>query len=90
MHKLVFMDLRSEQVKQDILTHIKQQAAIQAAHMTLGTRHSRLRKRKAWRKVLSDVDDTLYSSGGHYPAGIDTRYPRYGRYMVVKGIYCNG
>eukprot|EP00397_Hematodinium_sp_SG-2012_P001855 GEMP01001860.1.p1 GENE.GEMP01001860.1~~GEMP01001860.1.p1 ORF type:complete len:864 (+),score=126.58 GEMP01001860.1:112-2703(+) len=30
----------------------------------------------AWRKILTDMDDTLLCSGGWYPAGIDTRYPR--------------
>jgi hypothetical protein len=29
-------------------------------------------------KVLSDIDDTLFSSGGAFPAGTDTRYPRWG------------
>ena len=44
--------------------------------MSLGTKYARTRKEKAWRKVLSDVDDTLYSSGGRYPAGLDVRFPR--------------
>ena len=28
------------------------------------------------RGVLLDIDDTLYCSGGHWPAGVDKRYPR--------------
>lgn len=28
-------------------------------------------------KVVSDIDDTLMSSGGHFPAGVDTRFPKY-------------
>ena len=61
----------------DILNHIKREAHVQRAHMDLGTRRATKRKQQAWRKVLSDVDDTLYSSGGMFPAGIDRRYPRY-------------
>lgn len=33
-----------------------------------------------WRKVLSDIDDTMQSSGGNFPAGMDTRYPRHSVY----------
>jgi hypothetical protein len=43
--------------------------------MKLGTRLARQRReRQAWRKVLSDVDDTLEASGARFPAGIDKRY----------------
>lgn len=42
--------------------------------MKLGTRLARQRReRQAWRKVLSDVDDTLEASGARFPAGIDKR-----------------
>ena len=27
-------------------------------------------------KILSDIDDTLFSSGGAFPAGTDKRYPK--------------
>jgi hypothetical protein len=27
-------------------------------------------------KIVSDIDDTLMCSGGHWPAGCDRRYPR--------------
>ena len=30
-----------------------------------------------WRKILFDIDDTLYSSNGVFPAGCDKRYPRH-------------
>ena len=87
MHKLVYMDLRSNSIRDDILAHIKQQAAVQAAHMSLGTKRSRNRRKKAWRKVLSDVDDTLFSSGGQFPAGLDTLYPRHMLYPGVLAFY---
>jgi len=40
-----------------------------------------------FRKVLSDVDDTLYCSGGYYPAGIDKQYPRKTVYPGVLAFY---
>lgn len=46
-----------------VLKHIANQAKVQAAHMRLGTRTGSRRSGKAWRKILSDVDDTLTSSG---------------------------
>lgn len=46
-----------------VLKHIANQARVQAAHMRLGTRTGSRRSGKAWRKILSDVDDTLTSSG---------------------------
>ena len=33
-------------------------------------------------KVLSDIDDTLYSSGGHFPAGVDREFPKH---MIYPG-----
>jgi len=87
MNKLLYDDLRSETVKQDILTHIRKEASIQEAHMQMGTKKAKLRKKKVWRKILSDVDDTLTSSGGSYPAGIDKRYGKKIVYPGVMGFY---
>ncbi|RAW41172.1 hypothetical protein PC110_g2665 [Phytophthora cactorum] len=87
MHKLVFNDIRDPIVRADILSHIQREASVQIAHMRLGTKRGRSRKQQAWRKVLSDVDDTLYSSGGRYPAGLDTRYPRHTLYPGVLPFY---
>ena len=87
MTKLIYDDIRSETVRQDILTHLRKEAAIQEAHMAMGTRKSKLRRRKAWRKVLSDVDDTLTCSGGSYPAGIDKRFGKKVVYPGVLGFY---
>ncbi|GMF11407.1 unnamed protein product [Phytophthora lilii] len=87
MHKLVFNDVRDPTIRADILSHIQREASVQIAHMRLGTKRGRSRKQQAWRKVLSDVDDTLYSSGGRYPAGMDTRYPRHTLYPGVLPFY---
>ncbi|OWZ22785.1 hypothetical protein PHMEG_0002457 [Phytophthora megakarya] len=87
MHKLVFNDIRDPTIRADILSHIQREASVQIAHMRLGTKRGRSRKHQAWRKVLSDVDDTLYSSGGRYPAGLDTRFPRHTLYPGVLPFY---
>jgi len=87
MNKLIYDDIRSETVRQDILSHFKKEAAVQQAHVDMGTRKARLRMERGWRKVLSDVDDTLTSSGGSYPAGIDKRYNKKVVYPGVLGLY---
>ncbi|KAL8002365.1 hypothetical protein Plhal703r1_c15g0071751 [Plasmopara halstedii] len=87
MHKLVFNDVRDPIIRADILSHIQREASVQIAHSRLGTKRGRNRKQQAWRKVLSDVDDTLYSSGGRYPAGLDTRFPRHTLYPGVLPFY---
>ena len=38
-------------------------------------------------QVVSDIDDTLMSSGGHFPAGRDTRYPQKCVYPGVLSFY---
>ncbi|DAZ94935.1 TPA: hypothetical protein N0F65_012652 [Lagenidium giganteum] len=87
MHKLVFSDIRDPSIRNDILNHIKREAGVQTAHMRLGTKRAMKRRLQAWRKVLSDVDDTLYSSGGRYPAGVDSRYPSHALYPGVLPFY---
>lgn len=87
MNKLIYNDIRSETVRQDILSHFRKEAAVQQAHMDMGTRKARLRMEQGWRKILSDVDDTLTSSGGSYPAGIDKRYTKKVVYPGVIGLY---
>lgn len=87
MHKLIYNDIRDPVVRADILNHIAREARVQTAHMRLGTKRASKRRLQAWRKVLSDVDDTLSSSGGRYPAGIDTRYPRHVLYPGVLPFY---
>jgi len=83
MNKLLYDDIRSESIRQDIIRHLKKEAAIQHAHMLMNTKKAKLRRVKAWRKILSDVDDTLYCSGGSYPAGVDKRF---GKKVVYPGV----
>lgn len=85
MNKLIYDDIRSESVRHSILTHFRREAAVQQTHMQMGT--GRRQRMQQWRKVLSDVDDTLCSSGGTYPAGIDKRYSKKTVYPGVLAFY---
>ena len=38
-------------------------------------------------QVVSDIDDTLMSSEGHFPAGSDLRFPRNCVYPGVLAFY---
>ena len=86
-HKLIYRDIENVTEKKEILNHIQKQAKIQASHNMIGTRTGKQRGLMAWRKILSDVDDTLSCSGGVWPAGIDTRYPRRVVYPGVLSFY---
>lgn len=88
MSKLIYDDIKSETVRHDILIHMRKEGAMQVTRRHPGTRRGpRRRYLMAWRKILSDVDDTLLSSGGHYPAGIDKRYPKKVVYPGVLAFY---
>ena len=87
MPKLIYDDIRSEAVRQDILRHIRREAAVQQTNIQMGTRRWRALVDMQWRKVLSDVDDTLYCSGGMYPAGVDKRFFRKTVYPGVLAFY---
>lgn len=87
MNKLLYEDIRSETVRQDILSHLKKEANVQRAHLENKTRKAKHMLQRAWRKILSDVDDTLTCSGGSYPAGIDKRYGKKVVYPGVIGLY---
>lgn len=87
MNKLIYNDIGSETIRQDILRHIRKEAGVQHAHMQMNTKKAKLRQHQAWRKVLSDVDDTLSCSGGSYPAGIDKRYSKKVVYPGVLAFY---
>jgi len=88
MSKLIYDDIKSETVRRDILTHMRKEGAMQVTRRQNGTKRGPQRRYSmAWRKILSDVDDTLLSSGGHYPAGIDKRYPKKVVYPGVLAFY---
>jgi len=87
MTKLIYDDIRSESVRQDILRHLRKEAAVQQTHIQMGTGRSAAYANRTRRKVLSDVDDTLYCSGGMYPAGVDKSYPKKAVYPGVLAFY---
>ena len=86
LHKLVYQDIRESSIRTDILKHVQREASVQSAHRLLRTRKS-ARSNRGSRKVLSDLDDTLLCSGGHYPAGLDKRWPRKAIYPGVLAFY---
>jgi len=85
-HKLIYVDISSPKIRAEILKHISREAKIHAAHRLLATRRSK-EKTRGDRKILSDIDDTLLCSGGHYPAGVDRRFPRKAVYPGVCALY---
>ena len=86
-HKLIYRDVENHVEKQTILDHIEKQARVQQAHSMIGSRTGKQRGQMAWRKIISDVDDTLTCSGGSWPAGLDTSYPRKVLYPGVLAFY---
>ena len=84
MKKLLYDDIKSQTIRHDILNHIRREAAVQQAHIQMGTKKARSQlQNSSWRKILSDVDDTLSCSGGSYPAGVDRRF---GKKVVYPGV----
>ena len=69
LYKLIYSDITSSDVRDRVLKHCKAQADL----MTSESGSYGL-------KILSDVDDTLYSSGGKFPAGRDREYPKHQLY----------
>jgi phosphatidate phosphatase APP1 len=88
LHKLIYVDIRNPAIRQEIIDFIAKQAAVQAAHNMIGSRRGKSRiEQFAWRKILSDVDDTLMCTAGSFPSGIDTRYPKHAIYPGVMAFY---
>jgi len=87
MHKLIYRDIRDMKIREEILVHIEKQANVQLASSQLKTKAGKRRLQFSWRKILSDVDDTLYCSGGSYPAGVDKTYPKKEIYPGVLAFY---
>ena len=92
MHKLVYSDIQSPDVKRRILAHIKTQADIIKAHHDMRSRNKmQALGQYAWRKIISDVDDTLTCSGGANEslglAGLDVSYPAKTVYPGVLAFY---
>ena len=88
MHKLIYIDIQSSSIREDILNHIAKQARVQEAHTSImKSKKGKRRKQFEWRKILSDIDDTLVCSFGPSLAGIDQSYPPKAIYPGVLRFY---
>lgn len=97
LRKLIYVDLTSERLRQEILDHFKREASYEADIKSMSP--ERISEEGSpedlqlpspsifLRKVLSDIDDTLYCSGGHFPAGVDKRFPKYTVYPGLLQLY---
>ena len=70
LYKLIYSDITSHLIREKVLKHF----SVEAKKMTTE------RGGSYGLKILSDVDDTLYSSGGKFPAGMDKEYPKHQLY----------
>lgn len=77
-HKLIYRDIADASIRSEILRHISLEGEVVKTDNFLP---------KDRRKILSDVDDTLFSSGGKFPAGVDRRYPHHVLYPGVCSFY---
>lgn len=75
MYKLMYNDLQWD-IREQVMEHIRSQAA-QLLERMKAVDIQGPKPPGIVLKILSDVDDTIFSSGGSFPAGVDARYPRY-------------
>jgi len=80
LYKLVYTDVTDADLRKEIVDHIRGE----------GMKVAKLNQEKKTAppvKVLSDVDDTLWCSGGRWPAGIDKSFPRHAVYPGALAFY---
>ena len=83
LFKLVYEDLPrlvGTKVQTEILAHIRSEAAFARRSKAAGGPRGRL-------KIISDLDDTVWSSGGRFPAGCDRKYPAHTFYPGICALY---
>lgn len=92
--KLVFQDITYSKYRDNILRHIQENSAVGVhdripSSVGSGVTPLLVDKRVGHGplKVLSDLDDTLVCSGGHFPAGVDKRFPRRVVYPGIMPLY---
>ncbi len=98
LHKLIYRDIDDPERRLRILDHIveqgerlKRERSVREAVLKSqrqradssgdGDLSQHLAPRHV--KILSDIDDTLFSSAGHFPAGIDKSY---GKHVLYPGV----
>jgi len=79
LHKLIFQDL-TEDLRETALRHIREEGSRMLEDGANPNTHKQV-------KVLSDIDDTLFSSGGKWPAGADVRFPKRQIYPGVLALF---
>jgi hypothetical protein len=80
LFKLIYSDISSSRIRTDIKEHLKAEAT------KLRSQYTGPHKREGV-KILSDVDDTLFSSEGHFPAGCDKSFPHHKVYPGVLELF---
>ena len=79
LYKLVYNDIKIPDLRKKLLKHISKQGKIVIAD-NKERGHQPL-------KILSDVDDTVFCSGGSFPAGVDSRFPRHATYPGALTLF---
>lgn len=83
MYKLVYNDLQGD-IQNEVLEHLKREGEAVAAVVQGSGPYA---PPGAVLKVISDIDDTVFSSGDSFPAGVDARYPRKCHYPGALALY---
>jgi phosphatidate phosphatase APP1 len=78
LHKLIYTDIISLKFRNEILAHLRLEG-------------EKMRKdngdKAVGMKICSDIDDSLYSSGGSFPSGCDTHFPKHVVYPGVLALF---
>lgn len=82
LHKLMFFDFSAD-LSLSVLRHIETEGHLLRASIPVDG----VRQLDMPRKILSDIDDTFFSSGGHFPAGVDRRYAKHQIYPGVLSLF---
>jgi len=78
LFKLIYSDITNKNTRFNILTHFQTEAFLMKEDNN---------GKEIGLKILSDIDDTLYSSGGKFPAGCDKEYPKHQLYPGVLKFF---
>jgi len=77
LYKLVHIDIDNTDIRNAIIEHMRVQAEVVRREVNgyFGV------------KIMSDIDDTLYASGGKFPYGSDANYPHHTIYPGILALY---
>jgi len=87
LYKLVYHDVADPELQREILEHIRASCE-QRSGGPGGPGQQLLQARKSGPlKILSDIDDTLVCSGGSWPSGTDSRFPKGTLYPGILPLF---